>query len=134
MMATTSLGFTSHLRETLVLSRCKLDEWVEHEKERIDVLAESYRAEQKNHQNRIDRAVASLVALQLEGGLSIADKNISVSHRDLTKEKEELLQEQERIKDEIEWLRRDLETKHSQVQGMSEFRRTCVPSLQPIDD
>ena len=69
----TERGFTSPLREHLLLSSSKLDEWVEHQKAKIDADFAEYQQSVSEQQSSIDRSVTHLLALQLEGGLTVND-------------------------------------------------------------
>lgn len=104
------LGFTCSLRETLTLSRCKLDEWVEHEKAKADAQAESYRQAQSEQQQRVDRAVTHLLALQLEGGLTVNEDERKT-------EKNGILKQTEAAREEIAELQQELQERTARVKG-----------------
>jgi hypothetical protein len=104
------LGFTSSLRETLTLSRCKLDEWVEHEKAKADAQAESYRQAHSEQQQRVDRAVTHLLALQLEGGLTVSEDERQT-------EKNAVVKQTHAVQLEIADFEQEFEERTARVQG-----------------
>lgn len=108
--SSSELGFTSSLRETLTLSRCKLDEWVENEKAKADVSAESYRQNLSAQQQHVDRTVTHLLALQLEGGLT-------VNEDERAEAKKSMVNEKEAVGEEIEALQQELEERTERVKG-----------------
>jgi hypothetical protein len=109
-------GFTSQLRETLSLSRCKLDEWVENEKATADATEEGYRQKLTQQQQAVDGAVTHLLALQLEGGLTVNDKD---DDKDINKahDKQSMLKERQAVQEEIEALQQELEERNARVKG-----------------
>lgn len=110
MAPSIELGFTSSLRETLTLSRCKLDEWVEHEKAKADAQAESYRQAQSEQQQRVDRAVTHLLALQLEGGLTVSEDERQT-------EKNAVVKQTRAVQLEIADFEQEFEERTARVQG-----------------
>jgi hypothetical protein len=123
------LGFTSSLRETLTLSRYKLDEWVEHEKAKADAQAESYRQAQTEQQQSVDRAVTHLLALQLEGGLT-------VSEDDRTSEKNAVVKQTHAVQVEIADFEQEFEERTAHVQGECHLflvLSSIVHSTAPVD-
>ena len=114
-----SHGFTSKLRSTLILSKSRITEWVEHEKERIDVQAETYRQEVQRHQATLDRAVASLLALQLKGGLNLVENDEETKQGDesMMKHSSDLEEEQRQVLHDIERIRQVMQDKEAQIEG-----------------
>ena len=103
-------GFTSKLRQTLIVSRSKLDEWVEHQKAAADAAASVQQAEISEQQTRIDQAVTHLLSLQLEHGFSVScgddDNYKSLSPDD---DKRALLDKMENINQQIDELSQKLQ-------------------------
>lgn len=108
------LGFTSQLRETLIVSRSKLDDWVEHEKAKADAAAEQFRQTRNVHQQMIDEKITNLLALQLEGGLSVAETNKPVTDSAM----EEIKAQKEAVKAQMVVLEQQLADKKDQIEGM----------------
>jgi uncharacterized protein YjbK len=108
------LGFTCSLRETLTLSRCKLDEWVELEKAKADAQAESYRQAHSEQQQRVDRAVTHLLALQLEGGLTVNEDERET-------EKNVVVKQTRAVQVEITDFEQELEERTGRVEGECHF-------------
>jgi len=75
----------SSFREALLVSKSKMDRWVELEKERVDVLEERYRVELERRQSAVNESVAQLLALEFQAGLRLAQETNTVDdgdHRD----------------------------------------------------
>lgn len=106
-----SSSLTASLRSSLVLSRSQLDEWIELEKEKMDVSAEQYRQSLTATQAQVDTAVTHLLALQLEGTLSMESSNV------VTSTKEDMKEEQEMLKEEIANLKMEIIDKKCQIKG-----------------
>lgn len=94
-----------------MLSRSQLDEWIELEKEKMDVSAEQYRQSLTATQAQVDTAVTHLLALQLEGTLSMESSNV------VTSTKEDMKEEQEMLKEEIANLKMEIIDKKCQIKG-----------------
>jgi primase-polymerase (primpol)-like protein len=135
-MATTTpshaiLGFTSHLRESLILSRSKVETWVEHEKAQADAVYERSKQTRASHQHRIDQALTNLLALQLEGGLAVSEtESTTKKEKNLAARKEELLREQEAVESEIASLAKKQAQRKAQLQGT--YSQTAVNLLRTI--
>jgi len=97
---------TALLRETLLLSRSKLDEYVEHEKAQCDVIVEQSRQEILESQRRIDNTVTHLLALQLQDGLTVNENN-----------KQEIQMQQKAIQQEMKQLKKQLDEKQDRIKG-----------------
>jgi hypothetical protein len=65
------VGFTNKLRQTLIVTRSVLDEWVELQKAAADALAAVQQAGMAEQQSRVDQVITHLLTLQLEQGLSV---------------------------------------------------------------
>lgn len=109
-------SFTSQLRSTLILSRSKLDQWVEHQKEQIDVAAEAHRVAVESGQARIDAAVTDLLALQLKGGLALSSSS-KPNDKTVSKEVQEILKKRQAIDEQMVELRAQLSDKAAVIQG-----------------
>jgi hypothetical protein len=115
-------GFTSPLRETLLLSRSKLDEWVEHEKAKADALCEKSRQVCFSRQQRLDTTITNLLALQIQGGMTIVadDGNKSASNKDSSNQrakKTEILEQQDAARREMEQLQAKLADEKARIDG-----------------
>jgi hypothetical protein len=70
---------TQRLRDTLILSRSRLDEWVEHEKAKVDVLVARHHHQYQQQQNEINHLVGEWLALKMECGLSIRSETTTTT-------------------------------------------------------
>jgi TATA-binding protein-associated factor Taf7 len=89
----------------------------------MDVLAEALRQETLQQQASLDRSVAHLLALQMEGGLKVhngdnddEDEDNNNNSNKSAKETE-IEKEQEQVKQNIELLRRELQDKETLIAG-----------------
>ena len=108
------LGFTSELRQTLIVSRAKLDEWIELQKAEADAVCEQYRQTRSLHQQRLDQTVTSLLAAQLESGLSVAETSGSSAN---SQKKQDFLEKQQQIREQIAKYQAKLSEKQALVEG-----------------
>jgi glucan-binding YG repeat protein len=135
-MATTTtshaiLGFTSHLRESLLLSRSRVETWVEHEKAQADAVYERSKQTRASHQHRIDQALTNLLALQLEGGLAVSETESTTKiEKNLAARKEELLREQEAVESEIASLAKKQAQRKAQLQELNGEREAEKAKVQ----
>lgn len=109
-------GFSAPLRDFVHLSRDKIHQWVENEKAKVDVLFESRRRMVDAHQSRIDQTVTNLLALQLEGGLTMND-DATTDQASLKDKKDQVMKQQEDIKAECEHISTKIEEKRKQLLG-----------------
>jgi hypothetical protein len=69
------VDLVTSLRNRLMSSRSKLHTWVEEQKAVCDTLTNRYRADKDTFQDQIHTKSQSLLAFQLERGLTLSDKN-----------------------------------------------------------
>ena len=69
--SSSTVSFTSQLRETLTQSRSIVDTWVVHEKKRVDQHVKEAKQEITTKQRAINASSAKLLALQLQYGCNI---------------------------------------------------------------
>lgn len=104
-------SFTSALRERLHLDRSRIQEWAEHEKEHIDVLAERYRAQAMEQQSALDSAMTHYVTLKMQADCQVQE---AVQAQGTVEE----LQEQAMAREqEIDSLQRQLDEKKAAIRG-----------------
>jgi hypothetical protein len=96
-------GFSGQLRQTLFMSRSQLDEWVEEQKAVADAAASVHHADISERQSCIDKSATTLLALQLERGLSVGSNK----------------QEEDRdgVKEEVNELRKELSVHSLRIEG-----------------
>jgi uncharacterized protein YdaT len=111
-------GFTRSLMDAIVISRSKIDEWVEMEKAKADAVAEDYRQKLIAEQASIDAQVANLLAVQLERGLSVQNKDkAKINSESIATRKQALEQKQTALEAEIEKLQVEFDKRDKRVKG-----------------
>ncbi len=113
-------GFTSALLDTLVASRLKVEEWVQHEKSKADKAAEEYRQQLIQEKARIDTKITSLLAVKLERGLTVKseqEENENENSESIATRKISLQQQRTLLETEIEKLEEEYQTREKRVQG-----------------
>jgi uncharacterized protein YdaT len=112
------LGFTRSLMDTIVISRSKIDEWVEMEKAKADAVAEDYRQKLISEQASIDAQVANLLSVQLERGLSVQNKDKAKNNSEsIATRKQALEQQKTALEAEIEKLQVEFDKRDKRVKG-----------------
>jgi septin family protein len=120
--ATGTVGFTSSLMNTIVVSRSKMQQWAEFEKAKADKVAESYRLKLLEEQASIDAQTADLLSVQLERGLKVVDGDESQECNDIQEDnivskKHDLEEEKASLQAEISRLEQDFENREKRVSG-----------------
>ena len=114
-------GFTSNLMNTLMSSRTKVEEWVQHEKADADKQAEEYRQQLMQERKQIDTMAARLLALQLQCGLSVArdgeEKEQEDNLESIANQKQALEEQRTLLESEIRKLETSYDTRNKRVQG-----------------
>ena len=109
-----SLGFSSSLVETLMVSRSKVDAFIEAQKAIIDSEVSAHNKRVSQEQALIDQQATNLVALRLERGLHDADTNTeSLVHR-----KTDLITQQNRLKEQIITLKQKRAMQQKDLKGV----------------
>lgn len=112
-------GFTSSLLDKLVVSRSKVEEWVQHEKAKADKVAEAYRQQLMQEQTQIDTKVTNLLAVQLERGLSVKNEGEENDENaeSIAKRKVALEEQRNMLESEVEKLQTEYQTREKRVKG-----------------
>ena len=63
------------LKNRLLQSRTKLQSWVEEQKAVCETVTNRYRADRQTYQEQIDSKMQSILAWQMEKGMTISDSN-----------------------------------------------------------
>ncbi|KAG7355813.1 chromosome segregation protein Spc25 [Nitzschia inconspicua] len=77
--AGSSIGFSSALLETIAVSKLKMEGWAQNEMAKADAVAESYRQRLLQEQADIDARSTELLAIQMERGMRINNKENSTN-------------------------------------------------------
>jgi hypothetical protein len=120
-----TMGFTSSLLETLMVSRSKVDAFVDAQNAAVDsqVIAHNDRVSQE--QALIDEQAKNLATLQLERGLSAANAD---PVEGLVQRKEELFSQQNKLKEQINKLEDERAMRQKDLEGtISRFTVTLFP-------
>jgi hypothetical protein len=118
--ASTSLGFTSNLMETIAASKSKMEEWARHEKAKADAMAEAYHQHLSQEQAVIDAKSTELLAVQMERGrkLDANDEEASQSTADNIASRKQALEEKaSAVQIEIMKLKTEKENRTERVKG-----------------
>jgi len=111
-------GFSSGLMDKLVVSRSKVEEWVQHEKAKVEKVAEEYRQQLMQEKDVIEKKTATLLAVQLERGLSVKnDGEENDNGESIAKRKNALEEQQNMLESEIGRLKEEFESRKKRVQG-----------------
>jgi hypothetical protein len=119
-----TMGFTSSLLETLMVSRSKVDAFVDAQNAAVDsqVIAHNDRVSQE--QALIDEQAKNLATLQLERGLSAANAD---PVEGLVQRKEELFSQQNKLKEQINKLEDERAMRQKDLEGtISRFTVTLL--------
>mmetsp|Transcript_113085 Transcript_113085/g.316008 ORF Transcript_113085/g.316008 Transcript_113085/m.316008 type:complete len:257 (+) Transcript_113085:84-854(+) len=114
-------GFTSSLLDKLVVSRSKVEEWVQHEKAKADKVAEAYRQQLMQEQAQIDTKVTNLLAVQLERGLSVKNEGEENDENaeSIAKRKVALEEQRNMLESEVEKLQTEYQTREKRVKEIT---------------
>lgn len=111
-------GFTSGLLQKLVVSRSKVEEWVQHEKAKAERVAEEYRQQLMIEKAQIDSKTTTLLAVQLERGLSVKSEGDENDNAESIANRKSALEEQQTLlQSEIEKLKEEYQSREKRVQG-----------------
>jgi hypothetical protein len=118
----TTVGITTSLMNTLVVSRSKMQQWAEFEKAKADKVAESYRLHLIEEQAAIDEQATNLLSVQLERGLKVVDgdeshDNIDIQDNNIVTKKKDLEEEKVSLEGEISRLEQEFENREKRVSG-----------------
>jgi hypothetical protein len=122
-------NFTQDLHNHCRMYRSKLDEWIDGQMASCNAAVERHNASAAIHQGRLDQTMQTLLAWQLQDGLTI---NINNSSNSKTNEKrrEMLRQKQLQVQDELDGLQAQLDKKKTYLQGTYDnnnfFRGFCT--------
>jgi len=129
---TTTVGFTSSLMNTLVVSRSKMQQWAEFEKAKADKVAESYRLTLIAEQAAIDEQATNILSVQLERGLKVSDEdesrdNVDVQDNNIVTKKKDLEEEKVSLEEEISKLEQEFENREKRVSDTAmEENKQCA--------
>jgi hypothetical protein len=120
-------GFSSELLDKLVMSRSKVEEWVQHEKAKADKVAEDYRQQLMQEQAKVDTKVTNLLAVQLERGLNMKSEGEENDNSEsLAKKKVALEEQRTMLESEVEKLEKERQNREKRVKGESASLLRCV--------
>jgi hypothetical protein len=106
---------------SLIASRTKVEEWVQHEKADADREAEEYRQQLMQEQKLIGIMANRLLTLQLQCGLSVAhdgeEKNQEDNLESIAHQRQALEEQRTLLESEIRKLESSYETRKKRVQG-----------------
>lgn len=115
--------FTKQLRQCLIISKSRLAEWVEHEKARADAVSVRENHQQEEVQKTVDNGIAELLALQLEGDLTLSNKENASKVGGMDEKQKKLDLEVASLSDAVDGLRLELCEKTHQTQGTDDGRK-----------
>jgi hypothetical protein len=118
----------------LIASRSKVEVWVQHEKAKVEKEAEEYRQQLMQEQKLIDTKSATLLALQLQRGLSVSHNGEEKDQGNLASiaTKKQALEDQQRLlESEIRKLESGYEHRKKRVEG--EYVKFLVSVLQAFE-
>jgi hypothetical protein len=117
-------NFTLDLQNHCRVYRSKLDAWVDDQMVRCHAAVERHNASAALHQSRIDQTMQTLLAWQLQDGLTINNNNNSNNNKsnsnntnEKNKQRETLRQKQIQVQDELDGLQVQLDEKKTHLQG-----------------
>lgn len=114
-------GFTSGLLNSIVVSKSKMDDWVEYQKAKIDEREASFQLKLEQEQKSIDSLVTNLLGVQLERGLSLRqseeEESSSQEDENLSHKKKALQEQQTKLDHDLAKLQSELKNREKRVQG-----------------
>lgn len=111
-------GFTKGLMDTIAASKAKLEEWAQHEMAKADRLAELNRQKVAEEKAKIEEKRTSLLAVQLELGLTVDSSNQETENSESIATRKQGLEEQQvLLEKEINTLENDFKTREKRVAG-----------------
>lgn len=119
-----ALGFTSPLMESISKSKSRIQDWVDHERLKIDSAAESYRQTLAEQETIINSQVEELATVQRERGMDDAgigtssDNHHDEDHPENIAEQKKALEEQvAKVQIDIMKLKTERNNREKRVQG-----------------
>eukprot|EP00429_Kryptoperidinium_foliaceum_P056110 CAMPEP_0176089232 /NCGR_PEP_ID=MMETSP0120_2-20121206/44688_1 /TAXON_ID=160619 /ORGANISM="Kryptoperidinium foliaceum, Strain CCMP 1326" /LENGTH=257 /DNA_ID=CAMNT_0017423109 /DNA_START=131 /DNA_END=904 /DNA_ORIENTATION=- len=115
-------GFSSALMDKLTASRALVEQWVQHEKAKIEKVKEEYRQEYEEQKKQLDAKNANLLAIQFERGLTVKNENNAEGSNaeSIAKRKDALEQQQKQLESEIEKLREECSSREKRLKDITE--------------
>lgn len=104
--------------DTIAASKAKLEEWAQHEMAKADRLAELNRQKVAEEKAKIEEKRTSLLAVQLELGLTVDSSNQETENSESIATRKQGLEEQQvLLEKEINTLENDFKTREKRVAG-----------------
>ena len=133
---TAGLGFSSPLFESISKSKSKLQNWVDHEKSKMDSRAESYLESLAEHEAMIKKEAAELAIIQKERGIDNEvfedengrlDNNADIDHpQNIAAQKKVLEKQIANVQIEIIELKTERDNRGKRVHGKIQNHQRCL--------
>lgn len=114
-------GFSKHLRQVLVVSKSRVDEWVEEQKAIADASAAAHEASVQERQDYIESTVVELLALQ-QGVSGVVKEQDEASCNGLRQRREKLETAREALEKEYQELEENLSKDSQLLKGTTILR------------